>query len=317
MNNPETKLTRIGVFYDGNYFLHVSNYYTHHHKRKARINVHGLHDFIKHEVAKLESVDFRYCQVVDAHYFRGRLSADDAQNRDKLYSERLFEDVLMQEGIITHYLPLTNQGEKGIDVWFSLEAFELAILKKFNILVLIACDSDYIPLIRKLNTLGTRVMVLGWDFSYRDEYKRKHETVTSVKLLQEATYPILMHDVIDNKSLVNDAIINNLFLEKRKHSPPVQTKPDSNLPLGLTQTGAIVTLKENYGFVNGDNLPDNLFFHQDNIVQGHFKDLQVGDMLQYAVGHNGQTPCAQEIKVVQGPFKELHMESPPIEETSS
>ncbi len=41
-----------------------------------------------------------------------------------------------------------------------VEAFELAIYKQFNVLALIACDGDYVPLVRKLNTLGTRVMVL-------------------------------------------------------------------------------------------------------------------------------------------------------------
>ena len=40
-------LTRIGVFYDGNYFLHVSNYYNYSHERKNRLSIAGLHHFIK------------------------------------------------------------------------------------------------------------------------------------------------------------------------------------------------------------------------------------------------------------------------------
>lgn len=123
----DTKLTRIGVFYDGNYFFHVSNYYRYHHAQHARISIKGLHDFIRHEVAEKEQTDVRYCQIVDAHYFRGRLSATDAQEKDKLYGERVFEDVLINEGVTTHFLPLSPQGEKGIDVWLALEAFELAI----------------------------------------------------------------------------------------------------------------------------------------------------------------------------------------------
>jgi len=70
--DPDTRLTRIGVFYDGNYFSHVSNYYVYHHERRSRISLTGLHAFLREEVARREGVDSRYCQIVEAHYFRGR-----------------------------------------------------------------------------------------------------------------------------------------------------------------------------------------------------------------------------------------------------
>src|SRR5438309_2136440 len=158
MNGTESKLTRIGIFYDGNFFSHVSNYYNYNHPRQARISVSGLHEFVRHKVGEVEGAGVRSCHIVDAHYFRGRRSAQEAADRHKLLGDRIFDDVLMREGIASHYLPLGPRGEKGIDVWLALEAFELAIYKRFNVLVLIACDSDYIPLVRKVNTLGTRVM---------------------------------------------------------------------------------------------------------------------------------------------------------------
>ena len=33
MAEVDGKLTRIGIFYDGNFFFHVSNYYHYHHER--------------------------------------------------------------------------------------------------------------------------------------------------------------------------------------------------------------------------------------------------------------------------------------------
>ncbi|MEX1187886.1 MAG: cold-shock protein, partial [Bacteroidia bacterium] len=36
MINQQNGVTRIGVFYDGNYFLHVSNYYNYFHERRRR-----------------------------------------------------------------------------------------------------------------------------------------------------------------------------------------------------------------------------------------------------------------------------------------
>ena len=59
----DSKLTRIGVFYDGNFFFHVSNYYHYSHERKARISVAGLHEFIRHQVADSEGCDVKYCQI--------------------------------------------------------------------------------------------------------------------------------------------------------------------------------------------------------------------------------------------------------------
>ncbi len=199
MANNSKNFTKIGIFYDGNFFLHVSNYYQYYHPRKSRISISGLHEYIRHRVAAEENTDVRYCHIVDAHYFRGRLRAQDAEQRDLLLKERLFDEVLMREGVTTHYLPLGPDGEKGIDVWLALEAYELSIYKQFDVLVLVACDGDFRPLLRKLNTVGTRVMLLAWDFEYTDRNNLQKLTRTAQVLLDEATYPILMHQINEQR----------------------------------------------------------------------------------------------------------------------
>lgn len=256
MNISDNKLTRIGVFYDGNYFFHVSNYYNYEHPRRARLSIAGLHEFIRREVAKAENTDMKLCQVVDAHYFRGRLSSYEADEQNKLLSERIFDDILMNEGVVTHYLPLRNRDgryeEKGIDVWLALESYELSINKQFNIVVLIASDGDYMPLIRKLNTLGIRVMVLAWDFEYTDDRTgRLKKTTTSIELLREVTYPILMQEIIDNKVMRTDPIINNLFVHRELYqstrpkidnvpiTPPIIQQPVS-MPISNHNTNNII-----------------------------------------------------------------------------
>ena len=144
MNQMNSPLIRIGVFYDGNYFLKISDYYYFQHERKARISLEGLHEFIRHQVAEEEDVDVRLAQITDAHFFRGRLSATEARDKDRLFHDRLLDDILMNLGVSTHYMPLkTRDGrlqEKGIDVWLSLEALELALHKTLDVVVLIAGD---------------------------------------------------------------------------------------------------------------------------------------------------------------------------------
>lgn len=72
-------------------------------------------------------------------------------------------------------------------------------LLRLNVLVLIASDGDYVPLIRKLNTLGTRVMVLRWGFEYTNDFGKEMTTRTSQDLIEEVSYPVAMHEIIDNR----------------------------------------------------------------------------------------------------------------------
>ncbi len=287
-------LMRIAVFYDGNYFLHVSNYYNYVHERKSRISIRGLHEFIRHQISTEAGVDVPFCQIVDAHYFRGRLAAAEASQRgDLLYYERVFDDVLMSEGITTHYLPIRGLGgkkaEKSIDVWLALEAFELALYKKFDVVVLIASDSDYIPLIRKLNTLGTQVMVLGWDFDYTDEEGNKYSTKTAQDLLEEVTYPIPMHMIIDSPVNKDEPLVNNLFVPKAKDKPSMPQSDDDGDDDEYDETNfnlewhesTILSLKEGFGFIKFP--PNNVFFHYTSLKDYDFNDLQLGDSVRFTL----------------------------------
>ena len=290
----DNKLTRIGVFYDGSYFSHVSNYYCYDHQRKARISISGLHDFIREEVAKNEQADARYCQIVDAHYFRARVSAADAQDRDALYRERVFEDVLINEGVTTHFLPSTPRGEKGVDVWFALEAFELAIYKRFNVVVLVAGDGDYVPLVRKLNTLGTRTMVTAWDFKTSGVDGQERETRASQFLINEVTYPVMMDGIIDDRSRSGDRVVNNLFVAQTH--PPAARVARPSVASDELQEGVIQNLKDGFGFITPDSGGDNLFFHWRAVKDGDFDELQVGEMVLFVLGSNDRGPCAIDVR---------------------
>lgn len=301
MSFDKSKLTRIGVFYDGNYFFHVSNFYQYQHARKARISIDGLHEFIRHHVAEAEGEDVKYCQIVDAHYFRGRPRAQQAEARGLLLRERQFDDILMREGVITHYLPLGPDGEKGIDVWLALETYELAIYKRFDVIVLIASDGDFLPLVRKLNALGTRVMLLGWGFSYIDQSGKERETRTAQVLLEEVTYPVPMTAIIDDPERQTDERIDRLFVPHkefiksseplRRLTPHNQTTPDS---VGLP--GKIQALREGFGFITPEDGSTNLFFFHASVLNKDFNELHVGDEVIYRLGTNDKGACAVDVE---------------------
>lgn len=297
-------ITRIGIFYDGNFFHIVSDYYAHTHPRRSRISIRGLHDFVRERVAREEHVESRLCQVVDVHYFRGRFSAGEAEAAGKLYADRLFDDVLVREGVTTHYLPMGFAGtEKGIDVWFALEAYELAIHKRFDLCVLVACDSDYVPLVRKLNSLGTRVMVIGWDFEYRDRAGRVRTTKTSQALLNEVTYPVLLSAVIEDKTQKDE--LEGLFLAPSAQSPvdlPPDEPPRTTEQPAVRQAGRIQNLivreaeSKYFGFITPNGGGENLWFGERDLEEVAFATLAHGDAVTFEVGTNWNGPCAKHVR---------------------
>ena len=294
---PDTKLTRIGVFYDGGFFSHVSNYYRYYHERKTRISIQGLHGFIRDEVGKHEQTDARYCQIVEAHYFRGRFPTEDVQ---ELYRERQFEDALMRAGVTTHFLPALSRGEddrkeKGIDVCLALEAFERAIYKGFNVIVLVTGDSDFVPLIRKLNALGIRVMVTAWDFELPDG----RSTRTAQSLIDEVTYPVMMDAVINDRARRNDPLIKNLFVPRSSPSPIPAPAPVELAGAGSRQSGSVNNIPEGklYGFIKPDSSGENLFFHQTGVEGCDFNELRPGDRVEFTSDVNPRDgrPVARKV----------------------
>ncbi len=333
MNQMNSPLIRVGVFYDGNYFLKISDYYYFQHERKARISLEGLHEFIRHQVAEEEDVDVRLAQITTSHFFRGRLSATEARDKDRLFHDRLLDDILMNLGVCTHYMPLkTRDGrlqEKGIDVWLSLEALEMALHKTLDVVVLIAGDSDYVPLIRKLNTVGTRVMLLNWDFKYEDFKGETRVTRASQHLLEQATYPVAMHSVIDRGLQEQDEVVESMFVTQSEpaafatlptpapngHAAPAASAaamsglprsavrpsgPTAAGPVGTVGMSTIKNLKNGFGFVIMP--PNNLFFSYADLSEGDFNDLREGDWVEFTVGRNHRDEdCARNVRKVAAP----------------
>jgi uncharacterized LabA/DUF88 family protein/cold shock CspA family protein len=307
MSNEKSRLTRIGIFYDGNYFLHVSNYYNYVHPRKRRLSISGLHEFIRQQVADETSSEFNICQIVTAHYFRGRISAQEAAQRgNQLYYERVFDDILMSEGVVTHYFPLKTffgkREEKSVDVYLALEAYEKAVSGKFDVLVLISSDGDFVPLISKVNGCGVKVMVLCWDFEFTNDEGQKMVTRTSQQLLEQVSFPIQMHELIDGRLKKNDPLINNLFVQEEFTTPSNTVEEDdednfNRIDQGEAQISEVLSIKNGYGFIKYPN--NNLFFHYTDVLNVDFNELIVGDEVEFSVErkYNGQD-VAKNVKKI-------------------
>lgn len=174
----------IGLFIDGGYYAKINEALEEH--LSLNINVSALMAFIRQQIAQLSGTSTTACHLTESHYFRGRYRVNDANNKHLLYSERKFEDALIENDVIFHYKHLREiqkEGgitviEKGIDVWFALEAYELSTIRKFDYVVLITGDADHEMLMKKLKALKIHTVLLTWDVS-------DDQSTSTAKLLRD------------------------------------------------------------------------------------------------------------------------------------
>ncbi|GHT82812.1 hypothetical protein FACS1894154_00760 [Betaproteobacteria bacterium] len=317
----ENDICRIAVFYDGAYFFKVSSYYLFQHERRARLSFRGLHDFIVAEVAQREGIPHSRCRIVDANYFQGRLTAQQASDQDRLFSDRVFEDALTRADIALYqqHLAVRSDGsyeEKRIDVWLALEAFEMTCLKTYDVVAIITGDGDFVPLVRKLNTRGTRVMLLGWEFEYDREDGRTMRTQVSTGLIDRVNYPVMMKPLIDDRARRHDNLIDNLFMPRSEFAPEWESRSfhrqeiarSNALPAdfveGTELQGTIVNLigSKGYGFIKPENGNDNYFFHASDLVDVTIDELRYDDRVNFVTARGEKGIVAKNVRLDESEY---------------
>ena len=192
----------VGIFIDGGYYAKINEGLGK--QLSMRLDIKNLFLYVREKIASAYSLPLEDIQVTEAHFFRGRYRANDANAKHLLYSERAFEDTLIENDVIFHYKHLRemeNKGgitvvEKGIDVWFALETYELSMIRKFDFVILITGDADHEMLVRKLNALKTKVILLTWNVG--------PQASTSKLLKEEAGWHLeLSNECCADKSLTN------------------------------------------------------------------------------------------------------------------
>lgn len=176
MNTTVNNLIKsVGVFIDGGYFAKINEGLAQ--QGPHRVNLTGLLKYIPKKISELDRIERRHLFVTECHYYRGRYRAQDAKKRDLLYSEREFEDNLIENDVIFHYKHLRENPkggviEKGVDTWFALDTYEMTLFRKFDYVVLISGDADHEMLARKLKALKTHVILLTWDPAHTNSTSR-------------------------------------------------------------------------------------------------------------------------------------------------
>ena len=198
----DSTIKSIGLFIDGNYFRLIDTGLK---AEGRRVNVKGLIKFIQKSIAEKYDLESSSCIVTETHFFRGRYKAYDAKKLNLLLDDRKFEDRLIENDVVLHYkhvydLPDGTPHEKGIDVWFALETYELAMYRDFDFVVMITGDADYEMLARKLKSLKIPAVLLSWHYDDQD--------ATAKALKEEISFQMNI-----NSLLQADPSLNNYITE--------------------------------------------------------------------------------------------------------
>lgn len=200
----------IGVFIDGGYYAKIDEGL----KRSLsmQVNLSSLLAFIRRQISTKYQVPYEDCQITESHYFRGRYRVYDANNKHILYSERKFEDSLIENDVVFHYKHLREVKkdgevtviEKGIDTWYALETYELTLLRQFEVVVLITGDADHEMIARKLKALKSRVLLLTWNMS-------EASSSTSRLLKEEANWHIELGEECAKDKMLIDKLCEKIL----------------------------------------------------------------------------------------------------------
>ena len=197
----------IGLFIDGGYYAKINEALEE--SGSLNIKMTDLMLFVREQIAALEpETALRDCQITECHYFRGRYRVNVANSKHLLFEERKFEDALIENDVIFHYKHLREiekSGEvtvieKGVDVRFALEAYELSLIRRFDYVVLITGDADHEMLVRKLKALKINVILLTWDVL-------ANKSTSTAKLLRDEA---CIHIEINKLVEINPDLLNHL-----------------------------------------------------------------------------------------------------------
>ncbi|MCG5537369.1 NYN domain-containing protein [Halorhodospira sp. 9622] len=201
------------AFYDGNYFKQGQLYFRYKEER-GWFSLPELPGLFEKFVAQHHKTSLEMTKLVGAHYYDGRPSVK-ASATDTLEKERGFEMALIRAGIVPHYLPLREVekgssteddpqfklAQKGVDVELALDVLDYAHDDRFDVAILITGDQDFLPVVRKITSLGKDAIVAHFEIQpWTDSRGHSHSGTYCSRGLIDAAY-----GTINFNTIVKDA----------------------------------------------------------------------------------------------------------------
>ncbi|MEU9891132.1 NYN domain-containing protein [Sphaerisporangium sp. NPDC051011] len=148
------------MFYDGTWFDYFWQFMADHSEWQASPSFPGIHDALRWYVHREFGVYLDEIVVSEAHFVLGRFVGSGTESAPALrIASARWDLVLKKSGIVRHSVVYDGNKESGADVALSLAAYSAATSRAVDVVVLVTGDSDYLPLIDRLRSMGVPVVI--------------------------------------------------------------------------------------------------------------------------------------------------------------
>ena len=187
----DRSLCRIGVFYDGSYFTYARRHF-YFDRKIGWLDFKPFHGLLENYIRTKEQCYTHY-RVVYGAWFQGMFGVTDADEKQLRTDRNLYHD-LMHAGIDPKFIPMSASGEKGADVALAIDAMQVGLEGKVDIIVLVTGDADFVPLARALMKQGIRVMAAYFEYEHGE-----HKSFINERLLNVVNYSMNVNDMERDK----------------------------------------------------------------------------------------------------------------------
>lgn len=188
----EKKIVKLMI--DGNYTFHIHKYIKNNNKY---IDWDAFKEFIKDYILQTEN---QVAQIVfDSKYFVGTEKHTTDADRDFLYNTLDHSDI---RKIANQLKSNGNKGlkEDAVDVALAIESiadyYEARDENKYSYFVILAGDSDFVPLINKLKSYGIKTILVYLDFTDGSNITKCSQVLLE-KVDDRIDLQILMNERVD------------------------------------------------------------------------------------------------------------------------
>lgn len=215
----EKKIVKLMI--DGNYTFHIHKYIKNNNKY---IDWDAFKEFIKDYILRTEN---QVAQIVfDSKYFVGTEKHTTDADRDFLYNTLDHSDI---RKIANQLKSNGNKGlkEDAVDVALAIESiadyYEARDENKYSYFVILAGDSDFVPLINKLKSYGIKTILVYLDFTDGSNItkcsqvllEKVDDRIDLQILMNERVDPIRMNVLRKYSSNRNNTVLNTTQFNNR------------------------------------------------------------------------------------------------------
>lgn len=187
---------RIGVFYDGTFFIKAQNYFWG--KKYGWLTFQEFHKLLEKYVGIKEQGHSSY-KVVYSAWFQGLFKESEATENNLRLDRKRHQD-LLHAGIEPKNVPMSEtKGEKAIDVYMAVETLQIGLDDKIDIAILVTGDGDYVPLVRTLMKNGIRVVIAYFEYE-----EPNNKSFVNERLVSSANYSLNINSLENDRDFKAD-----------------------------------------------------------------------------------------------------------------